>query len=200
MTDRPEATEVIRDPDSNNVLFRQAVNHWLKIDRNADPFEELELQAIAAGRLLDIKAGLIFEVERLDAEWGDLLRRLAACSEHRRQRYDEACDVAYLAALRRLEASYAADGTKCPAQTRLALEAKADASYLAEKERLRQAMLADMVSAEAEAKQEELRVAKRRLGRLDALIARVQGRYWVLVQLAKDRRMELQLTGNGRLL
>jgi hypothetical protein len=30
------------------------------------------------------------------------------------------------------------------------------------------------------------------------LLARVESRYWLLTQLAKDKRQELRLTGDGR--
>lgn len=198
MSDTLTATDVIRDPDSKASAFRKAVEYWLRLDRDSDPVEELELQSIATGRLLELKANMLRTVEELDAAWDDLRRRLAIESEHRRQRYDEQCDVAYLASLDRVEAFHREAGGKMPAQTRLALEAKADALYLAEKEALRMTVLAEATSKDAQAAQDALRQARYNLARLNALLARVEGRYWTLQQLAKDRRMELRLSGDGR--
>lgn len=195
-TKAQHAIAILRDPDSDEKRFRNALEYWLELDRDADPFEELELQSRATGRLMEIKAEHVLAIEEVEDRLRGMRRRLAIASKQRDEWYDDQCHVALLEAVQRIEAKYA-EAEKPPPRTRIDQEAKADPDYLQRKEMLRVTVLAAAVDEAAEAEEARLRLLHHQVGKLDALLRRLEGRYWACQQLARDKRQEAALSGQG---
>lgn len=197
MSEKPRVTDVIRDATSDPELLIKAIERWLRVDRDADPVEELELQSIASSRVMIIKSDVIHAIETADAVLRLERRRAAIAAKYRDEEYEDQCNAALLRSIQRIEAKYAED-EKRPPKARIDQEAKADPEYLEEKRRLRDDVLGHVRDEQIDKVEADIRDLNRKRQQLDALITRLQGRYWTLQELVKDRQREFDLSGKGR--